>query len=271
MEAYLEQVSDQVLSSEAGLLRLYAVKARADAAASRRRHLPLHRRGLTGVRYAMRPTSVKELSASRRKRDELHAMLHEVVATPSRILVFFELEPLLRRDGGMITDLLSLLEKRNRLREEEARAIFVRLAAHELGVALRNIKPEGVQVSQRVKGEPRLHLVDLHCAAIVDDTDEQHGGLSGLHGTPEGRPVDAVLRDVNAADFTFDDPDGAAALCHGTLFGGEPLTRLLFRLEVLQHQFCGAALQEAVPCTRDDSLKDSDYDKALAALDSDGD
>ena len=165
----------------------------------------------TGVRYAMRPTSVKELSASRRKRDELHAMvqamrrlvstggagapggdastssplpqLHEVVATPSRILVFFELEPLLRRDGagrrtrarttrrrtlarshartlacshartlrgathascwgarglaaearrfpaagGMITDLLSLLEKRNRLREEEARAIFVRL------------------------------------------------------------------------------------------------------------------------------------------------
>jgi len=27
----------------------------------------------------------------------------------------------------MITDLLSLLEKRNRLREEEARAIFVRL------------------------------------------------------------------------------------------------------------------------------------------------
>lgn len=41
--------------------------------------------------------------------------------------------------------------------------------------------------------------------------------------------------------------------------------------EVLQHQFCGAALQEAVPCTRDDSLKDSDYDKALAALDSDGD
>jgi len=76
----------------------------------------------------MRPTSVKELSASRRKRDELHAMvqamrrlvstggagapggdastssplpqLHEVVATPSRILVFFELEPLLRRDGA---------------------------------------------------------------------------------------------------------------------------------------------------------------------------
>ena len=46
MEAYLEQVSDQVLSSEAGLLRLYAVKARADATASRRRHLPLHRRGL---------------------------------------------------------------------------------------------------------------------------------------------------------------------------------------------------------------------------------
>ena len=36
MEAYLEQVSDQVLSSEAGLLRLYAVKARADAAASAR-------------------------------------------------------------------------------------------------------------------------------------------------------------------------------------------------------------------------------------------
>ena len=35
MEAYLEQVSDQVLSSEAGLLRLYAVKARADAADAR--------------------------------------------------------------------------------------------------------------------------------------------------------------------------------------------------------------------------------------------
>ena len=46
MEAYLEQISDQVLSSEAGLLRLYAVKARTDAAASRRRHLPLDRRGL---------------------------------------------------------------------------------------------------------------------------------------------------------------------------------------------------------------------------------
>jgi len=29
-----------------------------------------------------------------------------------------------------------------------------------------------------------------------------------------GRPVDAVLRDVNAADFTFDDPGAAASLSH---------------------------------------------------------
>mmetsp|Transcript_50117 Transcript_50117/g.161403 ORF Transcript_50117/g.161403 Transcript_50117/m.161403 type:complete len:107 (+) Transcript_50117:314-634(+) len=90
-----------------------------------------------------------------------------------------------------------------------------------------------------------------------------------------GRPVDAVLRDVNAADFTFDDP-GWSKLSPPAL---EMVRLLLCRdsrerpvlEEVLQHQFCGAALQEAVPCTRDDSLKDSDYDKALAALDSDGD
>jgi len=129
----------------------------------------------------VRETPLSELATSRRKRDELLAavramrhitnlsgedgeshdastsaplpLLSEVIATNRRVLVFFELEPLLRHDGGLVIDMLSLIEKRGRLKEDDARQIFAKLVlavktAHDMGVVLRNIKPEIIQVRE---------------------------------------------------------------------------------------------------------------------------
>jgi len=37
-----------------------------------------------------------------------------------------------------------------------------------------------------MKGKPwTAHLVDLHCATMMDDIYDEHGSLTGLSGTPE--------------------------------------------------------------------------------------
>ena len=103
--------------------------------------------------------------------------LHEVLADSSRLLLVSELPP---TDGAICTDLLSLIEQRGRLSEADARQIFAKLAlavkrAHDEGVMLRNIKPEGVQVRQRALGTPwEVTLVDLHCAALVGKRQALH-------------------------------------------------------------------------------------------------
>jgi len=178
MEVFLQQTADQVVTSEADLARLYAIKGPLHGAlAGCREAIHLE----TGKRLAVREASFHDLSRSRHKRDELHSavqamrhianltgienggeqdasvsaplpLLQEVVATTSRVLVFFELEPLMRRDGGLVIDMLGLVEKRGRIKEDDARQIFAKLVlavktAHDLGIVLRNIKPESIQVS----------------------------------------------------------------------------------------------------------------------------
>mmetsp|Transcript_19490 Transcript_19490/g.53461 ORF Transcript_19490/g.53461 Transcript_19490/m.53461 type:complete len:285 (-) Transcript_19490:821-1675(-) len=259
-------------------------------------------------------------------------LLSEVIATNRRVLVFFELEPLLRHDGGLVIDMLSLIEKRGRLKEDDARQIFAKLVlavktAHDMGVVLRNIKPEIIQLSQQMKGKPwTAHLVDMHCAAVLDDVNDEMGSLTGLVGTPEyvapevaiwywheqgtyrdpsggdapppsygvkadvwalgmclhvmlcgcfpfkpDQGVEALLRDINAAAFAFDDPGWAKLSSSAiemvkTLLARDPVDRP-FLEEVLQHPFCVSEVTAAVGQTREDALKESDFDKALALLD----
>ena len=92
--------------------------------------------------------------------------------------------------GAVADDLLSMLERRGRLPEADARSIFTRLVlatkrAHDCGTVLRNIKPESVQIRQQSPGgEYEVCIADLHCAATVP-VGEERGTVTGLHGTPE--------------------------------------------------------------------------------------
>lgn len=125
----------------------------------------------------MAPPGAEEVSSSALIR------LHEVLADSSSLLLVSELPP---TDGAICTDLLSLIEQRGRLSEADARQIFAKLAlavkrAHDEGVMLRNIKPEGVQVRQRAPGTPwEVTLVDLHCAALVGKRQVLHKSYTSL-------------------------------------------------------------------------------------------
>lgn len=71
-----------------------------------------------------------------------------MLGNPQLLLLVSELPP---SDGAICTDLLTLIEKRGRLTEADARQIFVKLTlavkrAHDQEIVLRNIKPEGIQV-----------------------------------------------------------------------------------------------------------------------------
>ena len=95
-------------------------------------------------------------------------------------------------------DLHTLIEQRGRLTEADARQIYARLvlavkAAHDVGIALRSIKPETIQVWQPPAGGWEVALCDLFCAATVDETEEDGNSLRGLCGTPEFCAPEVVL------------------------------------------------------------------------------
>lgn len=220
MDAFLKQIADQILISEDGLARLYAIKGPLSGAlAGCKEAIHLE----TGKRSAVREASFQELSRSRRKRDELHsavvamrhianlhhtgsassghdassssplALLTEVVATTSRVLVFVELEPLMRHDGGLVIDMLALIEKRGRIKEDDTKQIFAKLvlvvkAAHDLGIVLRNIKPETIQVGREGGGVVRTNLRRALCLHPVRAPHVSHGLSSVDAHTEFGLP-----------------------------------------------------------------------------------
>jgi carbon catabolite-derepressing protein kinase len=115
------------------------------------------------------------------------SLVREVLLSPHRVVMVCELAPMA---GAVCEDLLTLLQRRGRLSEPDARRIFTRLVlatkrAHDCGVVLRNIKPEVVQLRQQERGgEYDVCLAQLHSSACVPIADEA-GTLTGLHGTPE--------------------------------------------------------------------------------------
>ena len=171
------KLADTLLTSDATLSKLYDVKGSLPGILSGRRGA-VHRE--TGIHYAM--LAYVHTDLTRRKQDELCCAitaqrrlndapegtedlrsarllrLHEVVSSSHRTLLFSELA----MAGGLVcTDLLTIIEQRGRVRESDAKEIFAKLAlivkrAHDMGVGLRNIKPEVVQA----RGEaPRLSLL----------------------------------------------------------------------------------------------------------------
>ena len=162
----LAALVDVRLKEDGALTRLYDVKGPIEHGAQAGCTLVVHRE--TGVHYSMRVYANKELSkwkleelcaavAAQRKLNDAPededvrclTRLHEVLASPSRTLVVSELAPM--TDGAVCSDLFAVIDQRGRLKEHDARQVFTRLvlavkAAHQAGVVLRNIKPEGVQV-----------------------------------------------------------------------------------------------------------------------------
>jgi len=209
MEAFV----DTVVTAEDGLAQIYDIKSELSGAQSGCVEVIDKR---SGVHYAMR--SYKRGELTRRKRAELCqsidaqrvladpppdsedlrmaklATLHEVVQTPRELMLVNELVPLSGAD-----DLLSMIERRGRLSEANSRQIFAKLVlatkrAHDSGVAVRNIKPETVQVQKDpVDGSLVIWLADMRCAAKVDPVDLDVGTLSGLHGTPEYSAPEEVI------------------------------------------------------------------------------
>ena len=208
--AALRRVADVVLTSEAGLTELYELKGALDKGSQAGCVSAMDRR--TGVHYALHEVELGGLPAAKcadlaaavcaQRRiadapaelsDEMHgaqlALVREVLLSPKRVLLVTELAP---TSGAVCDDLLTLLERRGRLAESDARRVFTRIVlatkrAHDCGAVLRNIKPESVQVRQQEKhGEFEVYLTQLHCAAPVPrDADADAPLLTGLHGTPE--------------------------------------------------------------------------------------
>jgi len=199
-----------VLTAEDGLAQLYDLKGELGGAQTGATEVISRR---NGVHYAMRQYA--RVDMSRRKRgaicDAIEAgrkmaeaaaddvelssanlpRLHEVVQSPKSLLLVSELVP---RGGD---DLLSMIERRGRLKEADSRQIFSKLVlatkkAHDAGVVLRNIKPEAVQIRKAADGSLDVWIADLRCAVVADVSDE-HGAMTGLHGTPEYSAPEEVI------------------------------------------------------------------------------
>ena len=181
---------DVRLKEDTALSRLYEEKGPITQGAQAGCFLVMHKE--TGVHHSMRVyqnddlsqwkldelssalTAQRKLNDAPAQDDDLRCLsrLHEVLGSPKRTLVISELTP---TQGGTCTDLFTLVEKRGRIGEQDARQIFSRLvlavkAAHSAGVVLRNVKPEGVQVRQRgPDSEWAVWLADLHCAAPIKE------------------------------------------------------------------------------------------------------
>ena len=160
----MEKYVDTVLTAEDGFAQIYDVKAELSGAQLGSVEVVDRR---NGVHYAMR--TYKRAELSKRKRAEMCASiaaqrvladspeaedlrmarlvsLHEVVQSPSSLMLMNDVVP---RGGD---DLLSMIERRGRLAEKNARQLFTKLVlatkrAHDRGVVLRAIKPETVQVA----------------------------------------------------------------------------------------------------------------------------
>ena len=203
-------VADVVLPTENALRDLYERKRPLAGAHSRSveaRHIE------TGITFALREFHMAELTTTRlaqlraavtawRKLDNpadeeaaRFPRLHEVLASPTRLHVVCEISG---PPGCCPVDLHTLIEQRGRLAEADARQIYARLvlavkAAHDVGIALRSIKPETIQVWQPPAGGWEVALCDLFCAATVDETEEDGNSLRGLCGTPEFCAPEVVL------------------------------------------------------------------------------
>ena len=212
--AVFKRHADVVLTSDAGLAELYELKGGC-AGSQADCQLAVDRR--TGVSFALQAFDLADLlpskcdeivgtiAAHRRLADPPEevaeevctarlACITEVLLSPARLLLVSALAP---TSGALCDDLLSVLQRRGRLGEADARRIFARLVlavkrAHDCGTVLRGIKPECVHVAQAsAGGEYQVWLAQLHCAAAVppsaDEADEaaEAGTLTGLHGTPE--------------------------------------------------------------------------------------
>ena len=203
-------VADVVLPTENALRDLYELKGPLAGAHSRSveaRHIE------TGITFALREFHMAELTTTRlaqlraavtawRKLDNpadeeaaRFPRLHEVLASPTRLHVVCEISG---PPGCCPVDLHTLIEQRGRLAEADARQIYARLvlavkAAHDVGIALRSIKPETIQVWQPPAGGWEVALCDLFCAATVDETEEDGNSLRGLCGTPEFCAPEVVL------------------------------------------------------------------------------
>jgi len=207
----MEKYVDTVLTAEDGFAQIYDVKAELSGAQLGSVEVVDRR---NGVHYAMR--TYKRAELSKRKRAEMCASiaaqrvladspeaedlrmarlvsLHEVVQSPSSLMLMNDVVP---RGGD---DLLSMIERRGRLAEKNARQLFTKLVlatkrAHDRGVVLRAIKPETVQVQKDpVDGSLVVCFCDMRCATLVDRDDLEAGTLSGLHGTPEYSAPEEVI------------------------------------------------------------------------------
>lgn len=229
--AFLTRSADVLLKSDAGLDELYELKGELQSGAQAGCTTAVDRR--TGLPYALTVYALDDLgrdkceelaaavAAQRRIADapadlggeELSSarlsLVREVLLSPTRLILVSELAPSgasaaaapaeapsSGRGGGgpyLCDDLLSVLQRRGRLAESDARRIFARLVlatkrAHDCGAVLRSIKPEVVQVVQAQKnGAFEVWLSQLHAAAPVPAGEEgtEAQTLTGLHGTPE--------------------------------------------------------------------------------------
>ena len=98
-----------------------------------------------------------------------------------------------------------------------------------------------------------------------------HVMLCGCFPFITNKGADQLFRDVNAANFSFDDP-GWKALSPSalemvqTLLARDPRDRP-FLEEVLQHPFLAGEVSAAVAGTREDMLGEDDFATALSLLD----
>ena len=143
--AALRRVADVVLTSEAGLTELYELKGALDKGSQAGCVSAMDRR--TGVHYALHEVELGGLPAAKcadlaaavcaQRRiadapaelsDEMHgaqlALVREVLLSPKRVLLVTELAP---TSGAVCDDLLTLLERRGRLAESDARRVFTRI------------------------------------------------------------------------------------------------------------------------------------------------
>ena len=208
--AALKRVTDVTLTSDAGLAELYELKGRIESGAQAGNTSAIDRR--TGVAFALHQLDVADMSPQKQLdvanaviaqrscldapadvADEMQCarlcLVREVLLSPKKVTLVNTIAP---SSGAVCDDLLTILERRSRLAESDAKRIFTRVVlavkrAHDCGAVLRNLKPESVHVRQQEKfGEFEVCLTQLHCAAPVPrDADADARLLTGLMGTPE--------------------------------------------------------------------------------------